>query len=402
MLDRVVRSVLKNWNLHSDSVLLLPASLRQFSSKNAIQTTDQPFALSYLINECGVHPKNAAAAIKYVRFKTPHKANVVLQFLRNLGISSSQIPQIIGRRPALLVSDPEKRFVPKIRFLENNGFSPSDISQILLRAPDILHSSVENQLLPNLNFIKGVIQSEEKVICAIRRGPFLLTCTPKTYVIPNLKFLRESGVGDSTIIRLLLSNPTRLYTSQSQLSETVELLKGMGMDPKLGIFGTAIETIGAMTKETWGSKIDAYKKWGWSEELILTAFTKAPRCMGLSVRKLDENMDYYVNKMGFDALDIARKPSLLLYSFKKRIVPRGSVLCALLSKGLIKSRCLSKAVQMSNELFEKKFLVPYKEEAPELMELYWGKIERAGLKNENPMETSTTSGACNNGFPQFS
>ncbi|CAN1150474.1 Transcription termination factor MTERF8, chloroplastic [Linum perenne] len=379
MLHRVVRSVLKNWNLHSDNVLLLTASsLRHLSTKCAVQTTASPFALSYLINECGVHPKNAAAAIKYVRFKTPHKANAVLQFLRNLGISSSQIPQIIGRAPVLLNCNPEKRFLPKIRFLESNGFSPSDVAQILTRAPEMLHSSVEKQLLPNLNFIKGVIQSEEKVICAIRRGPFLLTCNLETYLIPNLKILRESGVGDSAIMQLLLCNPMRLFTTHSQLCETVERLKQMGMDPKSGMFGAAIVTIGGMTKETWESKIDAYKKWGWSEELILTAFTKAPRCMGLSVKKLGESMDYYVNQMGFDTLRIARQPTLLLYSFKKRIVPRGSVLSVLLSKGLIKSRCLSYAVQMSNELFEKKFLVPYRKEAPQLVELYREKMRELG------------------------
>ncbi|CAN1282866.1 Transcription termination factor MTERF8, chloroplastic [Linum perenne] len=354
-----VRSVLKNWPLRSDKSSFevrnhyspLP-SLRHISSKSAIQTT-VPFALSYLINECGLCPESAEAAV------------------------NSQIPQIIGRRPTLLVSDPEKCFVPKIRFLESNGFSPSDIAQILLRAPDILHSSVENQLLPNLNFIKGVIQSEEKVICAVRRGPFLLTWTPKTYVIPNLKFLRESGVVDSTIIRLLQFSPMRLFRPQCQLSETVERLKQMGMDPKLGSFGTAILTIGGMTKETWDSKIDAYKKWGWSEDVTLRAFTKSPQCMQLSVKKLDETMDYYVNKIGFDALRIARLPVLLIYSLKKRIVPRGTVLCFLLSKGLIKPRFSVGTFQMSSKEFEEKLLVPYQDEAPELVDLYREKI-RAG------------------------
>ncbi|CAN1150470.1 Transcription termination factor MTERF8, chloroplastic [Linum perenne] len=362
--------------LHSDASSFelrnspLPlSSLRQFSSDSAA-----PFALSYLINDCGLRPELAASAVKYVHFKTPDKPNVVLEFFRNLGLSSSQIPKIIQRRPQVLLSDPEKRFVPKISFLESNGFSPSDIAQMLSSSPEILHYNVETHLLPNLNFIKDLMKSNDKVISAIRRCPFMLTSNLKTNLIPSLNILRESGVADSTVVQLLLFNGMRLLTSPSQLTETVERLKGMGMDPKLGIFGTAIETIGGMTKETWDSKIDAYKKWGWSEELVLTAFTKAPKCMGLSLEKLGENMDYYVNKMGFDALDIARRPLLLTYSFKKRVVPRGTVLSVLLSKGLIKSVRSFQAFKINNEMFEKRFLVPYKEEAPELLELFWDKI----------------------------
>ncbi|CAN1846888.1 Transcription termination factor MTERF8, chloroplastic [Linum perenne] len=357
------------WCLHSDRSCLQSPYLRKFASKSSIQTTD-PFALSYLINDCGLRPEKAAAAVKYVRFKTPDKPNLVLKFFRNLGFSSSQIPKVIQRRPRLLISVPEKHFLPKISLLESNGFSTSDIAQVFLRAPELLHSSVENQLLPNLNFIKSVLLSDEKVVRAIRRSPFLLTCELETYLIPCIKILKENGVGDSSIIRLLLYHPTTIMTTHSQLTETVERVKQMGVAPRSTTFGVAIQAVRGISSETWESKIDAYKKWGWSEEVTLRAFTKSPWCMTLSEKKIAENMDYYVNQMGFEPLEIANRPTFLSFSLKKRIVPRDTVLQVLVSKGLIESRRMLKVLHMDDEKFRTRFVTPYEVEAPELSDLF--------------------------------
>ncbi|CAN1150465.1 Transcription termination factor MTERF8, chloroplastic [Linum perenne] len=355
--------------LHSDRSCLQSPYLRKFASKSSIQTTD-PFALSYLINDCGLRPEKAAAAVKYVRFKSPDKPNLVLKFFRNLGFSSSQIPKVIQRRPRLLISVPEKHFLPKISLLESNGFSTSDIAQVFLRAPELLHSSVENQLLPNLNFIKSVLLSDEKVVRAIRRSPFLLTCELETYLIPCIKILKENGVGDSSIIRLLLYHPTTIMTTHSQLTETVERVKQMGVAPRSTTFGVAIQAVRGISSETWESKIDAYKKWGWSEEVTLRAFTKSPWCMTLSEKKIAENMDYYVNQMGFEPLEIANRPTFLSFSLKKRIVPRDTVLQVLVSKGLIESRRMLKVLHMDDEKFRTRFVTPYEVEAPELSDLF--------------------------------
>ncbi|CAL1400458.1 unnamed protein product [Linum trigynum] len=378
MLHRA-RFVLKNWLLHSDSSCLsgrvnpctLLSCLRLFSSD---PTAPVPFAVSYLINECGVRPESAASAGKYIHFETPERADVVLGFFRNLGFTDSQLPKVFGRHPRLLMSDPEKHFIPRIRFLESNGFSTSDIALILLRTPEILHASIENQLLPNLNFFKTVMPSDENLIRAIRRSPFLLTCELETYVIPGIRILRESGVGESSIVRLLLFHPRTLMTSRSQLSQAIERVKKMGVDPRLRQFSVAVQTIRGVSKGTWDSKIDAYKKWGWSNERILKAFTKSPWCMAMSVKKLMANMDYYVNKMGFDPLVIAARPVLLAFSLDKRIMPRDAVLCVLLSKGLIESRASVQALALTNEGFQKKFLDPYKEQAPELLQLFQEKL----------------------------
>ncbi|CAN1329308.1 hypothetical protein LINPERPRIM_LOCUS34633 [Linum perenne] len=99
--------------------------------------------------------------------------------------------------------------------------------------------------------------------------------------------------------------------------------------------------------------------------------------MGLSVKKIMANMDYLVNEMGFDAMDIAARPVLISFSLKKRIVPRHTVLRVLVSKGLIESVCSVQALAVTDACFEKKFLVPYKVQAPELVELFRDTVRAA-------------------------
>ncbi|CAN1167175.1 Transcription termination factor MTERF8, chloroplastic [Linum perenne] len=366
--------LLKNWHLLRHLSIRNPnLPHRQLSTGGS--TTGIPFVVSYLINECGVRPESAVSAAKYVRLDSPDKADVVLRFFRDLGFTKSQIPKLFGRRPLLLLSDPEKHFLPRFRFLESSGFSPSDIVTILCKAPEILHASVENQLLPNLNFIKSILQ--EKVIGAVRRSPYLLTCELETYLIPSIRILRENGAAESNIIRLLEYHPMTLLTSQDQLSKTIEQVKNLGMDPGIVTFGVAIQIIRGVTQETWDTKVDAFKHWGWSDEVVIKSFTRSPWCMGLSVKKIMANMDYLVNEMGFDAMDIAARPVLISFSLKKRIVPRHTVLRVLVSKGLIESVCSVQALAVTDACFEKKFLVPYKVQAPELVELFRDTVRAA-------------------------
>ncbi|CAN0854132.1 Transcription termination factor MTERF8, chloroplastic [Linum grandiflorum] len=358
-------------NLHFGRRSSPPSFLRRFSN----ESSDGNIAASYLTSECGVRPESALSASKYVIFKTRERADAVLRFFKQIGISDSQIPKLIGRRPRLLVSDPEKHFVPRIKFLESKGFTTPNIVKMLRICPEIMHASIENQLLSNLNYVRDLIQCEEKAIRAIIRTPSLLTWKLDSCLIPNIKILRESGSCESNVVHLLLYQPMGLLTTQDKFSEVVQRVKQMGVDPQSTTFGVAIQAVRGMSNEIWKSKLDAYKKWGWSEEVTLTAFTKCPWCMALSVKKIMENMDYYVNQMGFEPLDIANRPTVLSFSLKKRILPRDSVLQVLASKGLIESRATTKALMMDDEKFRSKFVMPYLVEAPELSELFCKMLE---------------------------
>ncbi|RZC92194.1 hypothetical protein C5167_028044 [Papaver somniferum] len=77
------------------------------------------------------------------------------------------------------------------------------------------------------------------------------------------------------------------------------------------LFTVAIWKLTSMSKATWKSKMDVYKRWGWSGDQIQTAFRKCPCCMTYSEKKIMEVMDFLVNEVGYDSLSTAENPKIL-------------------------------------------------------------------------------------------
>lgn len=108
---------------------------------------------------------------------------------------------------------------------------------------------------------------------------------------------------------------------------------------------------------------------GLSEDQIQTAFRKSPHCMLVSVKKITAVMDFLVSEMG----SIVENPLILNSSLKKRIIPRCSIIRILVSNGLIKKTIsLSSLSVMVDKYFLDKFVKPYEQEFPELIEVFQG------------------------------
>lgn len=86
-------------------------------------------------------------------------------------------------------------------------------------------------------------------------------------------------------------------------------------------------------------------------------------------------MHFFVNEAGLEASYIARYPNLLGFSLEKRVIPRYTVIQFLLSKGLmnVTQRSFYCLVKISDQEFKEKFVIPYLEEAPDLLDLYQAK-----------------------------
>ncbi|MFQ6634412.1 hypothetical protein Gotur_011218 [Gossypium turneri] len=78
-----------------------------------------------------------------------------------------------------------------------------------------------------------------------------------------------------------------------------------------------------MSKSTWETKFDVYKKCGWSEEEILDAFKNHPSIMVASEGRIKTLMDFFVNVIGFKASFIAKQFYFLGLSMEKRLDGRG-------------------------------------------------------------------------------
>ncbi|KAJ4964295.1 hypothetical protein NE237_024234 [Protea cynaroides] len=137
----------------------------------------------------------------------------------------------------------------------------------------------------------------------------------------------------------------------------------------------ALVGFSSLNKSTWKHKLEVYGSWGLSEDETILAFRKYPWCMLLSEKKIRGQMDFFVNKMGWELAVIVRSPQILGFSLEKRVIPRCSVLRVLQLKGLVeKDHSIATVLTKSDELFLEKFVTKYEKEVPQLLDVYKGKI----------------------------
>ncbi|KAM3704565.1 hypothetical protein ACJW31_03G015000 [Castanea mollissima] len=348
-------------------IALLLSSFKYISSTS----NQHSFTVSYLRNPCGFSPEAALSASKHVNFENPHKADLVISFFKHHGFSQTQVSNVIREYPRVLASDPHKTLLPKLEFFHSKGFTTSDIATVLSRNSRILKRSLKNHIIPSFVFFENFLGTDGNTITAVRRFPGILIVKLDTHVVPNINLLRENGVPESNICTLIKKCPRIITTGAFRFKEIVEEVKEMGFNP-LGLsFILAIFAMRGMNKSTWERKVNAYKRWGLSEEEILVAFGRSPQCIMASEDKIMRVMDFLVNKMGLEASLIVKRPKLLNFSLEKRLIPRASVIQVLQSKGLIKKLFYLPAVfEDAEELFLQKFVMPYEKEASELLQLY--------------------------------
>ncbi|CAJ2662113.1 uncharacterized protein LOC123886546 [Trifolium pratense] len=355
-----------------------------FSPHFCTNTSDSTtFAVSYLINNFGFSPQSASkhCSTYHLSFKTAQKPDSVITFFRTNGFSNSQLRDIIAKLPGLLSCNPSIRVLPKFQFLLSKGASNSDIVNLVSKNPRILSTSVENHIVPTYELLYRFLQSDMDIIASAIRYPALL-CDHR--VPHNITILVENGVADSSIAKLLRRNSWVLL--KCEMLNLVEELKNLGFNPSKTTFGVALEAKLTVNKTLWKEKVDAFKKWGWSDEDAHEAFRKKPHCMLVSINKINLVMSFWVNQLGWDALALAKGPSVLSNSLEKSIIPRASVVQFLLKKGLRKKDAsLTCPFVVSEQVFLDTCIKRFKEETSYLLKLYEEKLSLAQTRDKTGM-----------------
>jgi len=353
-------------------------SLKHFS--NASQQHD--FTVSYLVNDRGFSPETALKASKFIQFETPEKPDSVVAFFRDNGFSNTQINSIVRRAPNVLTCDPHKRIFPKFEFLLSKGASRSDIVELVSKSPRILYSSLENSIAPSYELMRKFLQTDKKTMDGILAcGHFFGT----DRVVQNVKLLVDEGVTDHVIAFLLRRRVSIILSSD--LKRTLDEVKEMGFDPSKSKFAIALLAKKIIPKSRWERKVDAFKRWGWSEELVLRMFKRQPVIMLVSQDKIDRIMRFWVKQLGWDYLALTKKPEIFGLSLERRIIPRALVVQYLLRKGLRrKSASLVTPFSVPEKVFIEKYVMHFEEETSELSKLYRTSVQ--GLKEDDQMVNS--------------
>ncbi|XP_031253822.1 transcription termination factor MTERF6, chloroplastic/mitochondrial-like [Pistacia vera] len=283
----------------------------------------ESLTVSYLTNSCGLSLKSAVSASKFIQLKNTERADSVLRFLSDHGFTKTQISKVVRGFPLVISIDPAKTLSPKIEFFRSIGLSRNELAVFIARSPKLLSSSLKNHLIPNYNFLKNVVIHDEKIVKVLKRmlWVFLLDLRSKNFG-PNIALLKDIGVPQSRISFLVTHIPGAACSKHSKFCKVVNKVKEMGFNPTQTVFVMAVGAINQLKESVWESKLEVYRRWGWSEDEILAAFRRHPHCMQLSEKKITRAMDFLVNKMGWLSRDISKMPIILNYSLEKRIAPR--------------------------------------------------------------------------------
>ncbi|KZV54348.1 Mitochondrial transcription termination factor family protein [Dorcoceras hygrometricum] len=352
----------------------LPSETKSKSCKKV--ENDISCTVSFLINSCGLTPEMAVSVSDKVRFENTEKPNFVVAALKKYGFSRKQIADIVCKKPNILRSK-EKTLVPKLEFLQSVGFPMARLAALIAKNPSILSSSVQNNLIPSYNFLKSVLLTDERVAVAMKQSSRIFQQNPNKNIAPNVAVLRELEVPEPSIVLLLTHYPETFVERTNDFKESVNKVLEMGFHPSRSTFVLALHVVAEKgNRGIWDRCYETYRSWGWSEDDVYLAFRRHPNCMIMSQNKISRVMDFFVNKMGWDSQMVLVCPAVLLYNLENRIVPRCTVVQALLSKGLIaKEIKLSCILQPPEYLFLERFVARYEKDEPKLYDVYKGKID---------------------------
>ncbi|KAK9912665.1 hypothetical protein M0R45_036517 [Rubus argutus] len=332
----------------------------------------QKFTVNYLINSCGLSPEGAVLASKRFKLRSPEKADSVLAVLRKHGFSKTQISKVVRSLPEIIGADPEKTLLPKLEYLNSLGTSREDIVSTLASSPSVLGRSLEKAIIPYYDSLRSVL-SDKDVVAVFKRCSWMF---PNKNVVPNIMLLRELGTPSSCVSMLIRTWLLKL--DHEKFCQVIREVNEMGFDMEKTVSVSAMVALGCKnSKSTMNRSRQIFmSRWGWSEDDVLSAFMKYPKCMIVSEKKLMQVMDFLVNKMGWSSRMIAKHPLVWSFSLDKRITPRCSVVKVLLSKGLIKENfSVSYVLCCTEKHFLDTFVYRYLNQVPELQNVYQGKVD---------------------------
>lgn len=326
----------------------------------------------YLMASCGFSLDKATKFSKRLtHLKSPEKPDAVLRFLKHQGFSEADIKTLVLWYPPLLSSSPETILEPNLRALRNIGLSSSTLTQIILASPSALQI---DSAVPRITFWWDFFGGDEAALVKVcKHNKFLIGFDISKNIMPKISLLQSHGFSSHDIKRMVLSIPRFINNSVGLMEKLLERTKELGFHPESGMFVLGLQTVTGVTREKLQKKMEIFKSFGWSEEDFLSGLQKAPTMARLSEENLRAKMDFLLGEARCDHSYITANPWILLSSLEKTMRPRHHVLHLLKSKGLSskgKGQGLYGVMNLSNIKFVEKYILLHKNVIPELHEAY--------------------------------
>ncbi|GMH22643.1 hypothetical protein Nepgr_024486 [Nepenthes gracilis] len=345
-------------------------SVRLFSTSAEIG--DAHVLVDYLVKSLGFSREEAIhTSAKVSHLKSIKNYESIISFFRKGVLDKTQIRNIICSVPSLLTCNVDKTLKPKIRVLQDLGLSGSDLVDFVVSNPGFITRGLESHILPLVDFLKSILGSNENVAKAIKKSSWLLSGTSCEKLQENVALLQNYGLSSERIQKFILRNPRCLTYNYKWLEGSlVRVEKMLGIPRESAMFEHGFQVIASFSMENLQSKYELFKSHGWSESEVREMVRKQPGVLRLSMDTIPNRLNFFMKDLGYEARYIASHPSILLFSMEKRVLPRNSVLRILKDRKLIMNQRLYGALCQSESQFLNQFVLPHKDELPQLYEAY--------------------------------
>ncbi|CAL9200015.1 unnamed protein product [Musa hybrid cultivar] len=292
--------------------------------------------------------------------------------MRSQGLGGAVIRKVISWEPNYLCYNVETNIAPKFQFLRDLGLSESDIVDAILKNHGILLFNVQRSIVPKLEMWETLLGSRELVLKHLKKTTRFFHSSVEKTLHPNLKFLRdECGIPEERVSVVLRSHPKLISQKPESLRALVARADELGMPRQSRMFVRTLDALHNVSQERFEAKVELMRSFGWSESEFSSAVRKAPTFLCISLDMLRRKVEFFMNVVGYTPSFIASHPNLLLLSLQKTVIPRFRVLEMLNTKGLWTRRGkFSYYVTLSNTKFMEKIVLPYKEKVPELLDIF--------------------------------
>ncbi|KAG6504789.1 hypothetical protein ZIOFF_037136 [Zingiber officinale] len=338
-----------------------------FSTASAVPPLNRFSVVEYLVDSWGLSAAEASkASLSLSGLKSSKKPDYFLNFLKSQGFTDSHIKRIINISPASICIKVE----PKFRSLLDAGFSQSDLVEIITSYPRILCHSMRS-VVPRLEFWDRLFGSRELLVKRLKQKWFFGGSVEKR-ILPNLKFFMDvCGMSEEKAYQAMRNHPDFLVQKPDSLQILVRRADELGVARQSSMYPHLLITLYGINKEKFEAKHKLFTSLGWSESDFFTAVRKTPTLLNISQPEIRRKIEFFVKKVGYSPSFITQHPLILLYSLDKRVVPRFQALELLKSENLWTGKMsLLSCICLSDKKFIEKFVLPYKEKVPKLVDIY--------------------------------
>ncbi|KAL6998062.1 hypothetical protein U1Q18_008189 [Sarracenia purpurea var. burkii] len=292
--------------------------------------------------------------------------------LRKWGCSDSDISKIFLRRPSLRDVYPAN-LQSKLNLLRGLGLSSSDLVQIINCRPRFLSNRISWGFDERLEYLQALFGSKEVLLKAITRNPSLLTYDFHDKIKPVIATYDEMGVSRKDLITMLLARPT-VIPRTSLNSEKLDYISKTGVSKDSKMYKYVVTMIAISRIDTIREKLANLEKFGFTEDEVWGLFGRSPLILTLSIDKIQRNMTFILGTMKLPAHVVLGRPFLLFSNLDTVLKPRVLLAGKIQDMGLakqIKGPVMLTALRMKEKRFVEAFIKCHPNEvADELMEFY--------------------------------